>query len=155
MLFAFDTSAYLNGWRDHYPPGTFPGVWKLIEDSLEDGRVLSPREVYKELVEKDDDVAQWAKQRVERFIYPVPDVQRDAGVIYRSFFSPGGLRNAADPWVVAEAKVKGLTVVTYEGRTFSGVPTRHWDKSMPGICNHHGVLCITLPEALGQLGGSF
>lgn len=154
MTFVFDTSAYLSGWRHHYPPATFPRVWQLIEASLEDGRVLSPREVYNELVRKDDDVARWAKRGIQRFVYPTAEVQRLAGVIYRSFPNPG-VRNDADPWVIAEAKAKRLTVVTYEGQTFAGVPTKRWARSMPGICRHHGVPCYTLPEALGRLGGSF
>src|SRR6266567_6311910 len=76
--------------------------------------------------------------------------------IYATFPNPG-IRDAADPWVIAEAKIRGLAVVTYEGRTFSGVPTseRRWAKSMPGICRRLGVGCVTLPEALGELGGEF
>jgi hypothetical protein len=44
-MLVFDTSAYLNGWRDHYPPKTFPSVWKLIEDAMVDQRIIAPREV--------------------------------------------------------------------------------------------------------------
>jgi hypothetical protein len=153
-VFVLDTSAFLNGWRDHYPPTTFPGVWTLIDDALHDGRAIAPREVYGELTAKDDDVATWAKARPEGFVDPSEDVQRVAGVIYMSF-PQGVLRNAADPWVIAEARMRRWTVVTYEGRTFAGVPTRNWHRSMPGICQHHSVACITLPEALGELGGSF
>jgi hypothetical protein len=153
-VFVFDTSAFLNGWRDHYPPATFPGVWNLIDDALHDGRAITPREVYTELTAKDDDVSAWAKARPECFVDPSEDVQRVAGVIYMSF-PQGSLRNAADPWVIAEARLRSWSVVTYEGRTFSGVPTRNWHRSMPGICIHHSVGCVTLPDALGQLGGSF
>ena len=35
--------------------------------------------------------------------------------------------------------MRGFTVVTYEGRSFSGIPTKNWDKTMPGICKHLGV----------------
>jgi Domain of unknown function (DUF4411) len=64
-------------------------------------------------------------------------------------------RDAADPWVVVEAEIRGFSVVTYEGRTYSGVPTRNWYRKMPGICQHYGVACLTLPDALTQLGGQF
>jgi hypothetical protein len=140
--------------RSHYPPATFPSVWRLIESALADGRAISPREVFVELMRKDDEVAAWAKQRGVGFVEPTEPVQRESGVIYAAFPNPG-IRDAADPWVIAEAKTRGLAVVTYEGRTFSGVPTRRWDKAMPGICQHHGVACVTLPEALGRLGGQF
>ncbi len=153
-MFVFDTSAYINGWRDHYPRLTFPGVWNFIEMRMDSGHIISPREVFNEIKEKDDDIFEWARRRVECFVDPIPDVQGMVDGIYSSFRNPTG-RNRGDPWVVAEAKARGLTVVTYEGRTFSGVPTKRWDRSMPGICHHHGVPCITLPEALQRLGGSF
>jgi Domain of unknown function (DUF4411) len=156
-LFVFDSSAYINGWRDHYPPSTFPSVWMLIEECFNDGRVLSPREVYNELTRKDDDVAAWAKDRLPGFVEPSEAVMRAAGAIFENELPDSGDRDAADPWVIAEARIRDLTVVTYEGRTFSGVPTsdKRWARSMPGICNRLGVPCLTLPEALGHLGGSF
>jgi hypothetical protein len=156
-VFVFDTSAYINGWRDHYPPATFPGVWTLIDEAFEDGRILSPREVYNELVRKDDEVAEWAKERMVGFVEPTEEVQRAAGAIFEHELPSSANRDGADPWVIAEARIRELTVVTYEGRTFSGVPTseRRWAVSMPGICKRLGVGCVTLPAALGELGGEF
>jgi hypothetical protein len=153
-IFVFDTSAYMNAWKYHYPPETFPPVWRLIETAMGDGRVISPREVYRELVRQDDELARWTKDRRTTFVDPSETVQRDAGAIYATLPNPG-IRDAADPWVIAEAKLRGLTVVTYEGRSFGGGATRRWHRQMPGICAHHDVACLTLPEALSQLGGPF
>jgi hypothetical protein len=153
-VLVLDTSAYLNGRKDHYPPGTFPSVWGLIEDAMGDGRIVPPREVYRELTAQDDDLAAWAKQRAGCFIDPEAEIQRAAGVIY-GLFPGAGRRDGADPFVVAEAQARGFTVVTYEGRSFSGVPTTRWHRTMPGICRHVGVPCVTLPEALTMLGATF
>lgn len=153
-MFCSDTSLYLNGWRYHYPPATFPGVWERIEEALKDGRIVAPREVFNELVEMDDDVTAWAKPMKAHFVEPSEPVQRRAGVI-ESMFPKPGIRNKADPWVIAEAEARGLTVVTYEGSSFSGVPTKNWHRSMPGVCQHFGVKHASLAEALGQLGGPF
>lgn len=153
-MLVLDTSAYLNGRRDHYPPTTFPSLWQLVEEAMSDGRIVAPREVFRELTAKDDDLAAWTKTQAGCFVEPSEDVQRAAGVIYGMF--PGaGRRDGADPFVVAEAQVRGFTVVTYEGRSFSGVPTARWHRTMPGICKHFGVPCVTLPEALTLLGASF
>ena len=153
-MLVLDTSSYINGQRDHYPVATFPSVWTLVTEAMADGRIVPPREVYRELTAKDDDIAVWARERAGLFIDPTEDVQRATGVIY-AMFSQAGRRDSADPFVIAEAQIRGLTVVTYEGRTFSGVPTRNWERSMPGICRHVGVPCCTLPEALAMLGASF
>lgn len=82
---------------------------------------------------------------------------RAAGSIYENELPNSGTRDGADPWVIAEARIRGLTFVTYEGRTFSGIPTSEarWARSMPGICKRLGVGCVTLPESLGELGGAF
>lgn len=153
-MFVFDTSAYLNGWHDHLPPATFGSVWTFIAAEMEAGRIVAPREVLAEMLKKDDEVAAWARERAEVFVEPTETVQRRAGEIYSLFPNPG-LRDQADPFVIAEAEERGLVVVTYEGRSFSGVPTRRWDRQMPGVCKRLGVGCATLPEALTRLGGSF
>lgn len=153
-MFVFDTSTYLNGWHDHLPPATFGSVWEFISARMAAGDILAPREVLTELQRKDDEVAAWARDRAESFVEPTETVQRRAGEVYQLFPNPG-LRDQVDPFVIAEAEVRGLTVVTYEGRSFNGVPTRRWDRQMPGICNHLDVGCATLPEALAALGGSF
>lgn len=57
--------------------------------------------------------------------------------------------------MIAEAQARGWAVVTYEGQTFSGVPTTRWHRSMPGICQHYEVACVTLPDAIDALGGVF
>lgn len=158
-MLVLDTSAYINGRQDHYPPATFPSVWELIGQAMADGRIVAPREVYREItasVHKTDDTALWAKERAAAFLDPTEGVQRAAGVVYSMFPGPGR-RDGADPFVIAEAQERGFTVVTYEGRSFSGVPTaeRRWARSMPGICKRIGVPCRTLPEALTMLGASF
>lgn len=154
-MLVFDTSAYINGQRDHYPAATFPSVWNLISDAMSDGRIIPPREVYRELTAKDDDIAEWAKARSGTFVDPTAEVQREAGVIFQMFSPGSGRRDGADPFVIAEAQIRGFTVVTYEGRSFTGGQTRNWERRMPGVCRHFGVPCCTLPEALTMLGGSF
>lgn len=152
-MFCSDTSLYLNGRRYHYPPATFPGVWDRIEEALKDGRIIAPREVFNELTAMDDDVSAWAKPMKAFFVDPSEPVQRRAGVIESMF--PPGIRNSADPWVIAEAEARGLTVVTYEGSSFGGAPTKRWHRSMTGVCEHFGVRHASLAEALAALGGPF
>lgn len=153
-MFVFDTSAFINGWRDHYPPATFPGVWGLIAAGLEDGRIVAPREVFREIERMDDEVFEWARARSDRFVDPTIGVQGEVGAIYAQFPKPG-VRDAADPWVIAEARVRNFIVVTYEGRAFSGEALPSTARKMPGICAHFGIPCVPLPDAIGGLGGHF
>lgn len=154
-MLVLDTSAYINGQRDHLPRATFPSVWHLVGDAITDGRIVLPREVFRELTEKDDDIAEWISSHSQSAVEPSEETQRRAGEVLSQFAQAEG-RNAAEPFVLAEADLQGFTVVTYEGRTFSGVPTAptRWHRSMPGVCQHFGIPCCTLPEALTALGAS-
>jgi hypothetical protein len=137
-------------------PITFPSVWTLIGSAIADGRIVVPREVLKELERKDDDVFAWVNKHSGVGIDPSAEIQREAGEIFALLHYQPWPRDAADPFVIAEARARSLTVVTYEGRTFfSGVPTKNWAKSMRGICLHLDVPCCTLPQALHRLGGTF
>jgi hypothetical protein len=151
-VLVFDTSAYINGWRIHYRPATFPTVWERIAEAMADGHIIAPREVYNELQSKDDDVAAWAHARVQLFVEPSEAVQRKVGPIQESFKNPG-VRDRADPFVIAEAEVRSFTVVTYEGtNAITGARTRRWEEKMPGICEQLGIQCRIVPEALEMLG---
>jgi hypothetical protein len=82
---------------------------------------------------------------------------RAAGAIFENELPAAGDRDGADRWVIAEARIRGVTIVPYEGRTFSGVPTSEarWAKSMPGICLRLGVGCVTLaPTERSRLWGT-
>jgi hypothetical protein len=151
-----DTSAFINGWRVHYPPQTFPSVWTLIATAIADGRIVVPHTVYEELSKQDDKVYAWAKQHARTYVVmPSQQVQLLVGVIHAHLPNPG-VRDIADPFVIAEAKIRGFTVVTYEGtNTLTGRRTKHWDKRMPGICEAHVVPCRIFPEALEMLSASF
>jgi hypothetical protein len=84
---------------------------------MDDGRVLSPRAALAELEHKDDDVYQWAREHPAAFVEPGEEVQVRAGEIYGELPNVGD-RDAADPWVVAEASIRGFSVVpTKGGRT--------------------------------------
>lgn len=153
-MFVLDTSSYINGWWDHYHPSTFPGVWALIAAEMAAGRMVGPREVFRELAQKDDDLHAWAREIQQLFRDPSQEVQEAVGSIYAEFPRPG-TRDGADPFVIAEARVTGFAVVTYEGRSFSGPLTARAMTKMPGICARFEVRCIPLPEALRELGARF
>jgi hypothetical protein len=150
-VFVFDSSAFINGRRFHFLPSTFPSVWALIEEAIGDERIIVPREVFRELTVIDDDTAQFIKANEALVVEPSERVQRRAGEIGAEFSRPG-IRNRADPFVLAEAEIRGFTVVTYEGTTFSGARARRWERSMPAICQRFEIPCCTLPQALERLG---
>lgn len=39
MRYSIDTSAILDGWRRHYPPDVFPGLWTRMEGLIVAGHL--------------------------------------------------------------------------------------------------------------------
>lgn len=152
-MLVFDTSAFINAWRDHLPPATFPSVWNVFDDALQNGRIIMPREVLREVGAYDDDLNRWVKEREAQAVEPDEVVQRAAGEI-QSEFPESAVRNAADAFIIAEARIRGFAVVTYEGRSFDGTRTPRWERKMPGICAHFEIECLTVPQALARLGAT-
>lgn len=150
-MFVFDTSAFINGSRHHYFIETMRPVWDLVEQSIDDGRVVIPREVYRELLEQDDPISALAKRHKESVVDPSQAVQLRAGLFQQEFAS-SALRDRADPFVMAEAEDRHFVAVTYEGITFAGTPARGAERKLPAICARYGIGCCTLAQALQQLG---
>lgn len=150
-MFVFDSSAFINGCRHHYFLDTMRPVWTLVEVAIDDGRIVVPREVFREVAHQADEISDVLKQHKAAVVEPSQAVQVRAGELQQEFPKPG-LRDRADPFVMAEAEIRGVTVVTYEGITFSGAPAKGADKKLPAICARIGIPCCTLPQALQQLG---
>ena len=137
-MFVFDTSAYMNGRRDHFRPSFVPTLWAIVEVAIVDGRIVLPREVYRELTFYDDELADWIKTLAGHVVEPSQPVQRRAGE-FEQHFPKSAARNRADPFILAEAEARQFAVVTYEGRTFRGVPTTNWTRTMPDVCQRFGI----------------
>src|SRR3954453_327361 len=128
-----------------------PSVWDLVEAAIDDGRVTVPREVYREVVDQEDEISDLLKRHKDAVVEPSREVQIGAGQLEHQFPKPG-LRDRADPFVMDEAEMREFAVVTYEGITFSGAPARGADKKLPALCGRLSISCTTLPQALRQLG---
>lgn len=123
MDFVFDTSALINGRRDHFFPEMVPSAWRLVEEAIDDGRVIIVRAVFVELEEQDDDTSELVQRHAAAVVEPSEAVQKRAGELALEF-PQHHRRHRADPFILAEAESRGFVVVTYEGRTFVGIEKR-------------------------------
>ena len=153
MRYSVDTSAILDGWRRHYPPEAFPGLWQRLGELIRNGDLRATEEVLRELEKRDDDVHAWAMAQ-EGFFVPLDDAVQDAvSEILRDHFKLIDTRtgrSAADPFVIALAKTASCTVVTGEAPTGSaGRP------NIPDVCRAISVPCIRLLELIRLEGWAF
>jgi hypothetical protein len=151
VSYSVDTSALIAAWWEVYPPKVFGGLWELFDGIIEGGRFLAIDEVRRELQQKEDELYEWATQRPSMFVPLDGALQRRAETIINDFPSltntASAMRGAADPFVIALAAERGLTVVMAEGSK----PTK---PKIPDVCRTLDIPCITLVEMFLREGWS-
>lgn len=116
-----------------------PGLWKNVEAQIDQGVIISHIEVLREIKSdgaKGEELYEWAHAHENMF----KDYEWDAeGRIirlmsprYGTFVNDKVSNVHADPWLVAQAKSRGLTVISEEKRSRSADPRKH---KLPNVCD--------------------
>jgi len=156
MIYVFDTSSFIV--LGHYFPNQFPTFWKYFSEAVDAGKIVSTREVAKEL-EHDvtrEHLQQWIKANRAIFQTPTPEETLFVSKIFsvRHFQQLINERQrlkgtpVADPFVIAAAKIRHGCVVTEE--TFKENAAR-----IPNICMHFQIPCVNLENFMLQQNWTF
>ncbi len=147
MSYAFDNSPLSTLFRNYYRR-QFPSLWERFDSLAAEGRIISTREVYREIQDGAvDALREWAEQN--QSLFPTPSAE-EAAFVARIYSVPHFQQNIeqqkllkggrnADPFIIAKAAVEDRTVVTME------LPKPNAAK-IPNICQHFGVRCLTLEQ---------
>lgn len=143
MSYSVDTSALLDAWVRYYPPDVFDTLWQRLDGLVSNGRLLAIDEVRRELEKQDDELHKWLTARPSMIVALDGEIQTRATPIINGFPSLTNTKSvmsgSADPFVIALAQERKLTVVTAE----KSKPTK---PRIPDVCKALGVPCITLVE---------
>jgi len=139
----------MDAWVRYYPPDVFETLWKRFDNLIDAGHLVAIDEVRRELEKKEDDLCKWIVARPKMLVTLDEAIQGRANPIINRFPSltntKSVMRGAADPFVIALAQERNLTVVTAE----SPKPTK---PRIPDVCASLGVPCITLVELFRREG---
>ena len=158
--FWLDSNVFIEGKKGPYGFDIAPRFWTLIDELIEEGQIACPIKVYEELLEGQDEVANWAKERRYSglFVDPSAAVQEDfikiMGYVtqrYPNNYARRRFLDRADPWVIAHAVAQGGAVVTLESR----VGSNSLQVKIPNVCDNIPVECINTYDMLRQLGVSW
>lgn len=146
-MYVFDTNILITIFKYYYI-STFPSFWEYFNEYIENGKIISVRDVLKEINayhNSNSNLLIWANQHKNIFYQP-----NESEMIFVSdIFSFKHFQNnipkesqlvgrpVADPFVIAKAKVNDGCVVTNEEYKKNGA-------KMPNICNYFKVNCINL-----------
>jgi len=152
MKYSLDTSALIDGWVRYYP--THSGLQEKMEKLIESKEARATIEVLRELEKKEDKLTEWAKQQVNLFVPIDEEIQLAVASIlakHPRLLKSGRRRSAADPFVIALAKIYRCKVVTAEPRTKS----REGWLRIPDVCDSMGIRCITLLDLIKEKKWTF
>ena len=157
MIYVFDNNSLSK--LKHFYPGIFKSLWSGLDLLIEDGNLISTREVWKEMERGNPNefVNQWLYDRKHIFTMPTPEELQFVAQIFRvnHFHTLIGEQQrlkgtpVADPFVIACAKVRNGTVVTEERKKPNSA-------KIPNVCEHfNDIPCITLEEFMRQQSWNF
>jgi len=157
VIYVFDNNSLSK--LKHFYPGVFKSMWTGLDALVQNGELISTREVWNEMQRGNPDphVTQWLKLRKGLIfttpttaelqfvaqIFQVPHFQGLIGAQQRLKGTP-----VADPFVIACAKVHEGTVVTEEKFKLNAA-------KIPNVCQNFKIPCIDLKEFMQQQGWSF
>jgi hypothetical protein len=151
MSYVFDTSPLSALFKNFYRR-RFPSLWERFDDLVANGRIISTREVSREIEDgATEHLRDWAAQHQDLFtvptaaegafvarIYAVPHFQQN---IEQQKILKGGKN--ADAFVIAKAGVEHGTVVTMELLKPNAA-------KIPNICQHFSIPCLSLEEFMEE-----
>ena len=121
-----------------------------MDVSAKNGDIFVIDEVVRDLERKDDDVYKWVRQR-EAMVVPI-DAEVQSHVVeimskYGQLVDTKKNRSGSDPWVIALARARGLTVVTGEKATGNLKKPK-----IPDVCRDLGVPCLEIVDFFRKQG---
>ena len=157
-VYCIDASSLIECNR-RYPESNFPGVWERLRELSEGERLITSRQVLRELEQRPDEVTQWVKDNKAMVRPATPEELSKAKEIECTF--PGLVdydkqTEDADPFVIALALVEAARAQA-RGRTVEHLVVSEELPAKPGgrpkipdVCAHYGLRCVKLLQLIQE-----
>jgi hypothetical protein len=145
-------SSVLITFKRNQPRDIYRTLWKRLESLFRDGDAVVPREALDELDRGTDDLGDWVK-KTDAVYETTADVLTVVADISRRH--PGwvrGTQNAADPFIIATAKVLGAVAVSNETHRPATVEA---NLKIPQVASEFGVMTMSTNDFFRELGWQF
>jgi hypothetical protein len=144
MIYVFDSNTLIDIFN-HYYPERFPSFWDNFNGFIAKQTIISVQEVRRELERQEDRLSDWVMSHSELFLPPNADELDFITEIFKVKHFHILIQKkqqyiegpAADPFIIAKAKVINGCVVTQEKHTKNAA-------KIPNVCDHFGIPCINL-----------
>lgn len=158
--YCIDTNFLVDLWRRQYPPDIFSGLWKDIDKAFENGIIISTIEVHKELEDgsKKDELKIHMNTFKNLFVEIDSEQDKLAEEIinrYEKLVDYNKEGGGADPFVIALAEQRNLTVLTTE-QLNNDFPHNSDKAKIPNVCKDRGIKYInSIPNFIREMGWKY
>lgn len=155
--FWLDSNVFIEGKKGPYGFDIAPRFWELIDELIEKRRISCPSVVYDELLDGQDDLAEWAKERRTSGVFVEPNASVQQSYIeivqyvelrYQNNQARRRFMSRADPWVIAHVRALGGAVVTME----TMVRSDSSQVKIPNVCDGLSLRCVNTYQMIRELG---
>ena len=158
--FCLDSNVFIQAKNGPYGMDIWPSFWTWLDRMLQEDTVVSSLLVYDEIARGKDELAEWVRDptRKDAFLPPSLEVQEIFNDIVEYVTTQqypeyrfSEFLDGADPWIIAQAKVDNLIVVTHE----TLVPENSKKIKVPNICRQFDVEWMNVTQMLRGLNARF
>ena len=148
--YVIDSSALFD-LKNQYPSHIFSSVWERFNEMVLENKIVSTREVLREISKGNDELIEWAKENVDFFLEPSNEELFIMQDIMQTKYTQREIdkystRPWADPFVISCAKHFRLPLIQHEKNDPFKIPT---------ICKTLDVECLTLIEFFEEENWTF
>ncbi len=153
-LYSLDSNVFIQAKNGPYGFDIMPNFWEWLEAEFAKGTICMSKAVHDELIAGDDELAEWAKKLKGKFIVDPDEAtqkiyQQVADHVNKKYerHHVASFLGGADPWVIAQARKDGATVVTHETLQPEAKKIK-----IPNVCKQFDVKTINPYEMMRKLG---
>jgi hypothetical protein len=162
-MYLLDANVFIQARKQYYPFENFQGFWDWLDDEQTNGVLASIQMVDRELLDGDDQLIAWTKERQQvGWFLPVDDEMTQLkfrevadwtmGQSLYTWPNQTKFLKGADPWLIAKAAAMGAVVITQE--TFDPNANSHKVK-IPNVCHAFDVRCLNTLDMIRELHVKF
>ena len=158
--YIIDTSSLIE-LNKHNPMDVYPGVWQRIEQLIDTGRLLAPKEVFYEIGNIDDQLHSWSKTQDNLFVEPTLKQIEIVKNILEKYPSLIDINRKydADPWVIALAielvNSPQMTLITIKRIVVTEEKIRGNMIRIPFVCQGYKIASIDVIGMFREEGWKF
>lgn len=164
-IFLIDANILITAKNAFYPFDLAMAFWEQLKYHIENKNIIILKKMADEIFKGTDELSEWLAQFDEKLFLNYSDSRilieyrdvlqhlRDSQYYKESALMEWSRENVADPWLIAAAKAKGYTLITWEvSAGVRSIVNKSRNAKIYDVCDNMNVPCKNLYYMMRRLG---